>query len=268
MKLSRRRILKTGAALASAALGANLLSRAPALGGSGSQAPEPATAYDWTKHDWAFAVDTTKCIGCGLCLQACKLENNVPRSPEYNRTWVERHTTTEDHKLVIDSPEGGVDGFPARPPVNGSKVTKSFFVARLCNQCENPPCVAVCPVSATYKTKDGVVLVDQKRCIGCGYCVVACPYGARYLVPRGDRTPTGNPGVADKCTWCYHQITRGLTPACVEVCPVQARIFGDQRDPESPVSKTLATKRVQVLKPELGTKPKVYYIGLETDVRQ
>ncbi len=261
-------MLKTAAVMSAAVVGARALSKSPPLGGLRAQATGGASTYDWTQHSWAFAVDTTKCIGCGRCVEACKLENNVPRSPEYNRTWVERHTVTDDRKLIIDSPEGGIEGFPTDPPVNGSKVAKSYFVPRLCNQCENPPCVSVCPVSATYKTRDGVILVDQERCIGCGYCVVACPYGARYLVPRGGSTPTGNAGVADKCTWCYHRITRGMMPACVEVCPVQARIFGDTKDPDSPVSKVLAKERVQVLKPELGTKPKVYYLGLETDVRQ
>jgi Fe-S-cluster-containing dehydrogenase component len=133
-------------------------------------------------------------------------------------------------------------------------------------QCENPPCVGVCPVGATYRTADGIVLVDQERCIGCGYCVVACPYGARYLVPDGERTPTGNPGVADKCTWCYHRITAGREPACVEVCPVNARIFGDLNDPKSPIQAVLQAPGAGVLRPELGTLPRVFYVGLDAEV--
>jgi len=119
--------------------------------------------------------------------------------------------------------------------------------------------VQVCPVGATYKTKDGVVLIDRARCIGCRYCIQACPYGARYLDPRYH--------VVDKCTWCYHRITKGLLPACVEVCPVGARVFGDLRDPESPVRKIIQAERVNVLKPDLGTKPQVYYVGLQEGVR-
>ena len=133
-------------------------------------------------------------------------------------------------------------------------------------QCENPPCTWVCPVSATYRTQDGVVLVDENRCIGCGYCLVACPYGARYMVPAGETTPKGVAGVVDKCTFCYHRITRGQLPACAEVCPVNARIFGDLDDPASAVSVAVTEKRVQVMKPSLGTRPRVYYTGIEGEV--
>ncbi len=133
-------------------------------------------------------------------------------------------------------------------------------------QCENPPCTWVCPVSATYRTADGVILVDEQRCIGCGYCVVACPYGARYIVPAGDTTPKGVAGVADKCTFCYHRITRGQLPACAEVCPVNARNFGDRKDPKSAVSVAIDQKRVRAMKPALGTRPRVFYTGLEGEV--
>jgi tetrathionate reductase subunit B len=133
-------------------------------------------------------------------------------------------------------------------------------------QCQNSPCTSVCPVSATYTSPDGVVLVDQARCIGCGYCVVACPYGARYLVPSGEITPMGYAGVVDKCTFCYHRITRGMRPACVEVCPVEARQIADLKDPTDPVTMQLESKRTVVMKPELGTRPRVKYVGLEGEV--
>ncbi|MEK7777648.1 MAG: 4Fe-4S dicluster domain-containing protein, partial [Chloroflexota bacterium] len=162
---------------------------------------------------------------------------------------------------------GGFSSFPENIKYRDVHIAQSFFVPKLCNQCDNPPCVQVCPVGATYKTKDGIVLVDQKRCIGCRYCIQACPYGARYLVPsHADVTPQGQTGVADKCTWCYHRITKGLLPACVEACPVGARIFGDMRDPDSAPRKALRDARVYTLKPALGTKPKVYYIGLNAAV--
>ena len=244
-----------------------------------------ADQYDPRSHFWGFIVDNTKCIGCGRCVLACKLENNVPFGPSYNRTWVERYRMTEDGEFVVDSPNSGIDGFvvaseneegraSGEAPAGSASADrehrsfkKAFFVPKLCNQCENPPCVQVCPVGASYKTQDGVILIDQPRCIGCKYCIEACPYAARYLVPKGERTPGGEVHVADKCTWCYHRITKGRQPACVEVCPVGARIAGDMTDPESPVSRILREQRVSVLKPELGTKPKVYYIGLEGGVR-
>ncbi len=222
------------------------------------------------KSYWGFVCDNEKCIGCGKCVVACKRENNVPWEPEYNRTWVERYVINEDREVFIDSPNAGRDGFKAEPmniKYKNLAVWKSFFVPKLCNQCENPPCVTVCPVGATYTTEDGVVLVDQKHCIGCRYCVQACPYGARYVLPESAETHFGQVKVVDKCTWCYHRIHKGLVPACVEVCPVGARLFGDLRDPKSQVSKVLKEKRSYVLKPDLGTEPKVYYIGFEKGVQ-
>ena len=229
----------------------------------------PVTAsngYDAKQHLWGFVVDINKCIGCGRCVVACKQENHVPWEPEYNRTWVERYVYTKSGKVLVDSPKAGRDGFkPLESPPKD--IRKSSFVPKLCNQCENPPCVQVCPVGATFKTQDGVVLVDQERCIGCGYCVQACPYGARYLVPDAKETPSGQTHVADKCTWCYHRTTKGMNPACVEVCPVGARIFGDLYDNESPIMQVLKQNHIGVLKPDLGTKPKVFYIGMEEGVR-
>ena len=227
-----------------------------------------ASSYDPTAHEWAFVVDTTTCIGCGHCVEACKLENHVPEEAECNRTWIELHAITADDTVIVATPPGGAEGFVADPPAlqSAGTIQASYFVPRLCMQCENPPCVSVCPVSATYRIEDGVILVDQDKCIGCGYCVVACPYGARYIVPAGGETPTGTPGVADKCTFCYHRITRGLRPACVEACPMEARIFGDLNDPTSAVSTILRQERTQVMKASLGTRPRVHYIGLGSEV--
>ncbi len=291
MDSSRRRFIKLGA---HAAFGGLIVYTLHGLVPSGSTSVAGAkgdSAYDQYRpedHDWAFIVDTTRCIGCGRCARACKQENNVPPEPNCNRTWVERYRITRKDRVLVDSPDGGINGFP-RDGLNtgqavsgnthisnadartsrgapGAEIVKSFFVPKLCNQCERPPCVQVCPVGATYKTADGVVLVNQKRCIGCRYCIQACPYGARYLVPDSDVTPTGEKHVADKCTWCYHRITRGLLPACVEACPVGARTFGDLRDPDSKVSRILDENRIDVLKPNLGTRPLVKYIGLDEAV--
>ncbi len=267
MKISRRYFIKQGAQgllggiIAYSGIPFLLQSLALTDGGNRSLAATSSTAYDWERHYWEFVCDTEKCIGCGRCVVACKLENKVPWESEYNRTWVERYVITEDGETFVDSPKAGRDGFvaePANEKYNNPDVRKSFFVPKLCNQCDNPPCVTVCPVGATYMTEDGVVLVDQDHCIGCRYCIQACPYGARYILPEEK--------VIDKCTWCYHRITRGLLPACVEACPAGARVFGDRHDPASQVREILTKRRIYVLKPDLGTEPKVYYVGFEKGV--
>lgn len=208
----------------------------------------------WANNDWGFAIDVNKCIGCGLCVKACKQENGVPLDQEVYRTWVERYLKFSEEDVRIDSPRGGLDfkQYDVRPE-------KQFFVPKLCNQCKNPPCVQVCPVGATYRTPDGVVLVDRKRCIGCRYCIQSCPYGARFLHPVLK--------VADKCTWCYHRISKGLQPACVEVCPKKARKFSNLRDPNSEVATIRRKDRIRLLKPDMGTKPNVAYIDLDEVVK-
>jgi tetrathionate reductase subunit B len=238
--------------------------KAGAAAGGGSF---PTPDYDWTKHQWAFGVDANKCIGCLRCAEACKRENQVPGNAHQFRTWVERYVYLEgDEKVHIDSQQD-----PVNIEASGSereyrfanrykdeKVEKAFFVPKLCNHCTHPACVQVCPTGATYRTKDGVVLIDHEYCIGCRYCVQACPYGARYFDEER--------GVSDKCTWCYHRITKGLDPACVEVCPVGARVFGDTRDKESPISLFIRNNRVQVLRPESGNAPNVFYVGIDKEV--
>ncbi len=206
---------------------------------------------------FGMGVQIDRCIGCGLCVEACKNENDVPREPYYFRTWVERYQIHADDEVVVDSPKGGIEGFPMEE--EGEDVIRSFFVPKLCNHCDNPPCVQVCPVGATFKSEDGVVLVDKDYCIGCRYCIQACPYGARYLDPR---TKT-----ADKCTFCYHRITKGLQPACVEVCPTQARVFGKLGTKSSPLRRIRRMNPIQVLKPYLNTAPKVFYTELDGEVR-
>jgi Fe-S-cluster-containing dehydrogenase component len=256
MSCSRRKLLKSAAATTLAAslpLSAfRLFSPAECRAETG----KPGTR-------WIFLVDTEKCVGCGLCVKACKLENEVPYEAPVTRTWVERYVVTRDSKTHIDSPLGGRDGFTT-PVIDGEKIdpkeiTKAFFVPKLCNQCDNPACVQVCPVGATYQTGDGVVLVDRKWCIGCGYCIMACPYGVRFFHPVYK--------VAEKCTFCYHRIEKGEKTACVQACPFGARQIGNLRDPDDPVTKIVMTERVAVLKDEYGTKPQVFYIGLDKNVR-
>ena len=212
---------------------------------------------------WGFLVDTTKCTGCGMCVKACKTENEIPYDAPVTRTWVERYVVLKDGRTLADSPMGGRDGFTSNE-IRGEKidpenVAKAFFVPKLCNQCDNPACVQVCPVGATYKTEDGVVLVDREWCIGCGYCIMACPYGVRFFHPVHK--------VAEKCNFCYHRITKGLETACEQACAFGARRLANLRDPEDPVTKLITTERVAVLKDEYGTKPNVFYLGLDASVR-
>jgi len=217
---------------------------------------------------WIFLVDTHKCVGCGFCVKACKIENEVPYDAGVTRTWVERYIVTRDGRTHVDSPMGGRDGFTDRrielgegkfEEIRNEDIEKAFFVPKLCNQCENPPCVQVCPVGATYRAPDGVVLVDRSWCIGCGYCIMGCPYGVRFFHPIYH--------VAEKCNFCYHRITKGMTTACVGACPFGARQIGNARNPDDPVTKTVLSGRVGVLKEEYGTKPQVYYLGFSKEVK-
>jgi len=207
------------------------------------------------QHLYAFIVDTETCIGCGKCVAACRAENRVP--PDNYRTWVERYTLLKGGGVEVDSPQGGEHGFQPLAFARAD-IQKSFFVPKLCNHCAKPNCVQVCPVGATYVSPEGFVLVDEKRCVGCSYCMQACPYSARFMNPV---THT-----ADKCTWCYHRIRRGMTTACVEVCPAGARLFGRVDDPAGPVARLLKARRLQVLKPETGNEPMVFYVGLDKEV--
>jgi len=202
-------------------------------------------------------------VGCGLCVKACKRENEVPYDVPVSRTWVERYVVLKNGKSYIESPNGGRDGYTSpkigESNINPDEIVKAFFVPKLCNHCEKPACVQVCPVGATYQTNDGVVLIDRKWCIGCGYCIMACPYGVRFFHPVYK--------VAEKCTFCYHRISKGLKAACVQACPFGARQIGNLKDPNDPVTKQIMTQRVSVLKEEYGTKPQVFYIGLDANVR-
>jgi Fe-S-cluster-containing dehydrogenase component len=215
------------------------------------------TTYKPEDHLYGMGISVDRCIGCGRCVDACKKENNVPDEPFYFRTWIERDVISEDGEVTVDSPNGGRDSF--RDHTQQKPALKTFFVPKICNQCHKPPCVQACPVGATYITKDGVILVDNTWCIGCRYCIQACPYGMRYIHPT-TRT-------ADKCTFCYHRITRGLAPACVETCPTRARIFGDLKKIASPLTQFRRRNKIMVLKPQLNTEPKVYYAGLDQEVK-
>ena len=273
-KSGRRDFLcKTGKALAGLGVvagGGNLLGESPikdTAAMADKAASFPTSDYDWTKHRWAYGIDATKCIGCLRCVEACKTENGVIGDAQHFRTWVERYVYLEgeDHARVdshADPQNIAASGSEAEYRFDNrykdAKVSKAFFVPKLCNHCTHPACVQVCPVGATFRAEDGTVLIDHDYCIGCRYCVQACPYGARYFIEEE--------GVSDKCTWCYHRITKGLQPACVEVCPTGTRVFGDLNDKSSSISEFVRNNPVQVLKPESGNGPMCFYVGIDKDV--
>lgn len=175
---------------------------------------------------WGKVIDNRKCIGCHACTTACKMEHQVPLG--VTRTYVKQ----------VD-----VGIYP--------NVRRHFQVTR-CNQCENPPCVAICPVEAMFQRQDGIVDFDREVCIGCKACIAACPYDAIYIDPQSHS--------AEKCNFCAHRIDQGLEPACVIVCPERAIIVGDLNDPLSEVSQIVAREKAEVRKPEKETTPKVFYV--------
>jgi Fe-S-cluster-containing dehydrogenase component/formate-dependent nitrite reductase membrane component NrfD len=176
---------------------------------------------------WAKVIDQSRCIGCHACTTACKSENEVPLS--VTRTYVKS----------VD-----VGTFP--------QARRAFQVTR-CNQCDDAPCVAACPTQAMYRRPDGIVDFDKSICIGCKACMAACPYDAIFINPEDH--------AAEKCNFCAHRLDVGLEPACVVVCPVEALLVGDLRDPDSKVARIVAREPVQVRRPEKGTRPKVFYKG-------
>ncbi len=247
---SRRKFLKSAATLSAATLGLSWLKSSGML----IYAAEPENkSLPW----YGIVIDIEKCIGCGNCAKACKKENDVPAEPFFFRTWVEQYTVKNDGTVDIKSPNGGIDGFKQTIP--DDEIFKSFFVPKMCNHCAKSPCVQVCPVGATFESPEGVVLIDEKYCIGCRYCVQACPYGCRFIHPIKK--------VASKCTLCYHRLKKGLSPACMEVCPTGARMCGDLRDRNSEIVKFLKEHTTQVLRPHLNTGAKLYYNALSSEVK-
>lgn len=214
------------------------------------------------EHDWKMVINLEQCIGCQYCIWACQATNDVPE---------------EDMRWNVGFPErteGGTD----------------FFMTRPCMHCQDAPCVKVCPVGATWIREDGMVAMDYERCIGCRYCQVACPYDARrfnwkvsevdnqYHPTWGSAEIERRPrGVIEKCTFCSHRIDRGIdqglipgtdraaTPACVNACPVGARVFGDAKNPDSSVAKYITQHETFRLREDFGTQPNVYYVRPEKE---
>jgi len=249
MKSSRRSFIKKSAAAAGTVAISSMLEPFNVL----LFATDPPEEGPW----WGVGIDISKCIGCGMCARACKVENDVPQEPFYYRTWVEQYTVLNDGTIKVESPNGGIDGLDQS--VNEEDIFKTFFVPKMCNHCAKSPCTQVCPVGATFESPDGVALVDEKYCIGCGYCVQACPYGCRYIHPEKK--------TADKCTLCYHRLKKGIDPACMEICPTGSRIYGDLNDKESDLVKFLKENNTHVLKPQMNTGAKLYYNALFSEVK-
>jgi Fe-S-cluster-containing dehydrogenase component len=213
---------------------------------------------------FAYALDISRCIGCRRCVYACVEENNQSRDPQVQ--WI--------RVLQMDK-EHGVDFEHADPYYQPDLVPQDghFYVPVACQHCRNAPCTKVCPTGATWTEKDGIVVIDYDWCIGCRCCMAACPYGARQFnwrqpsIPDGEVNPAmhylGNRprprGVVEKCTFCIQRVRAGRYPACVEVCPVGARKFGNLLDPDSEIRYIIDHKRVMVLKKELNTMPKFFY---------
>jgi len=213
---------------------------------------------------YAYALNLSRCNGSRKCVTACMLENNQSReAPEIQ------------YIKVIEMPRGTLNPEKGNLYYEGESVPAEgkFYLPVQCNQCDNPPCTKVCPIEATWKEADGIVVVDYDWCIGCRYCQAACPYEARHFnfatpnIPAAEINPDQGylsnrirpKGVMEKCTFCLHRTRNGQNPACHDACPTGARTFGNILDPDSELSKILKEKRVFVLKEELNTLPQFFY---------
>jgi molybdopterin-containing oxidoreductase family iron-sulfur binding subunit len=199
---------------------------------------------------WGMVIDLARCVGCNACTVACKIENGTPGDHYWARVYTEETGTYPD--------------------------VKTTYVPALCNHCADAPCVTVCPTGASHQRDDGIVLVEQDKCIGCRACMMACPYSNRFYLKKGE-LQTGyqgdartvfedtkwqwfTEGTVTKCTFCAHRVDDGLEPACVVTCPTDARIFGDLDDPESKPSTLIRDRKGLQPLAELGTNPSVYYV--------
>jgi tetrathionate reductase subunit B len=244
--LGRRDFLKMGGAVtagAAAAYGLPLYAVSKAYAGD--------EAVDLSGKRWGMVIDARKCReDCTACVDACRNENNVAffGDPDIDIYWIRKAKISRK-----------------------SRNAKAITAPLLCNHCDDPPCALVCPVKATYKRKDGIVIVDKHRCIGCRYCLIACPYNMRMFNFKENhewhnpKVPKRMHGVSESCNFCFHRVDKGMEPACVEACKKAnqgAIVFGDLNDPSSEVSTLIADNMVHALREDLGTKPKIFYVGL------
>ncbi len=213
--------------------------------------------------EFGYALDIGRCIGCRKCVHACVKENNQSRDPEIQ------------YIRVLEMDKGSINVETSNHQYDHDKVPADdkYYMPVQCHQCRKSPCTKVCPVKATWTEPDGVIVIDYNWCIGCRYCMAACPYFARRFnwekpnIPADEINPnqgylSNRPrpkGVVEKCTFCLHRTRQGKYPACLEVCPTGARVFGNLLDPDSEINYILKHKRVYILKEDVGTIPRFYY---------
>jgi Fe-S-cluster-containing dehydrogenase component len=208
---------------------------------------------------WAMVIDVKACVGCRKCVYACMRENNIGRNSGF--TYIQ----------VLQMEPGSLDLEEGTAYYEEGGRPDKWYLPVQCMQCEKPTCVYGCPVKATWKEPDGIVLIDYNKCIACRNCMITCPYFARHFnwvepeVPKNEVNPAvpyeEKAGVVEKCTFCVQRTRRGLTTACTEACPVGARKFGNLADPDSDVAVLLRTRRAFRLKENLGTGPQIWYVG-------
>jgi len=197
----------------------------------------------------SILVDTTKCIGCGACATACKIVNSLPLDEPSAAKDLSAKPLSEDDLVAFAQGHGEVDGKLSADTLNVVQTHGSIFVRRFCMHCQVPTCVSVCPVGALRKTEAGPVVYDADKCMGCRYCMMACPFG----VPRYEWKVVLKPKVK-KCTMCAPRQAKGLQPACTEVCPVQAGIFGERNDLLSEAEKRLREEPAKYFQQIYGKK--------------
>ena len=252
-KITRRDFIKIAAQVG---VSAAVVEAALQISAKFRQAEASKTSEGTSAYKWIMVIDLGKCTGCNYCTYACKATNDTAPGITWNAVYHDKHSFSVE-----------------------------TYIPRPCMHCEHAPCVDVCPVGATYNRADGLVVMDYDKCIGCRYCQVACPYGARYFNWEPNQSPNpmvpewGQPeierrprGVIEKCTFCAHRLDEGLemgfrpgidtaaTPACVNICPVGARVFGDMNDPRSNVSLLLDSRESITLREEVGAHPRVHYL--------
>ncbi|MDI6763222.1 MAG: 4Fe-4S dicluster domain-containing protein [Thermodesulfobacteriota bacterium] len=273
-RIGRREFIKiTGRSLTLLLLGKSTMlpipppdAKASILGKDKKEIADGLDTVADSRNQFAMVKDVGACIGCRRCMWGCKKENNTP--DVVSPPWIEVFelpigTSVTTHPPLRDLRKGATTSYTESPKEG------KWYLPVQCNHCDNPPCVKVCPTGATYKDKDGLVLMNYDKCIGCRICIVACPYSARrfnwleFKLPSEEvnpLVPVRYLGVVEKCTFCVHRVREGKLPRCVEVCPVRARHFGNLKDPKGEIPKLLKANMSFRLLEDTNTYPNIWYI--------